>query len=56
MFPLIHPERVEANETADMLIFKLIYGINTRNALRGWIRQIPVLGDLLATIKRGMSR
>jgi hypothetical protein len=56
VFPLIHPECVEPDRSPETLAFRHIYRINARNELRRWIRTTPVVGSLLATIKRYTMR
>jgi hypothetical protein len=50
-FPLIHPETIEPDETADNLIFKWIYGITLRSAVKRWLRNAPIIKDLRASLK-----
>lgn len=54
-FPLTHTVNVERSVDADALIDRYVFRANKRVFIQKKIRQIPLLGDLLSSIKRRIT-
>jgi len=54
IFPLWHPEIVKRSFEADALIDRRVFKINKRAFMLKKFRRIPILGDLLSAIKKGI--
>jgi len=51
-FPLRHPVNLERSLVADAMIDRIAFGITKKAFLITKLRQVPLLGELLSTIKR----
>jgi len=53
--PLRHPQKIERSVDADALIDRLVFGITPLNSIKHKIGQIPVFGEILKQIKKGIT-